>query len=170
MPLDPSRSTPQGFWRFAAEYLLAARAVHAELDAGASLLFPTLHLYGLAVELSLKAFLLKRGVPLDKVRRLSHGIADALALARRRRLGAVVKLSRYDVNAIRALNITYASTQLRYIVTGITKVPRAVAEVAHAAERLVLGVESYCTGLSGQLERRRRNGARPTVRAHQPRA
>lgn len=168
MPLDPSRSTPRGFWRFAAEYLLAARAVHAELDAGASLLYPTLHLYGLALELALKAFLLKRGVPLKDVRKLWHNLVDAMTLARRRRLGRLVKLSRQDMSTIRALNVTYSSTELRYKRTGSTKVPRDVAGVARIAERLVVGVETYCAGYTGQLarlQRRRRHAVPPAAPA-----
>ncbi len=55
------------------------------------------------------------------MRHLSHNLEDALALARRRKLGKVVKLSLAEVRAIRVLNITYGSTELRYIVTGNTK-------------------------------------------------
>jgi hypothetical protein len=133
---DPTRSTAHGFWRFSADYLLAARAVDVKLKDEGRLFFPTLHLYGLAIELSLKAFLLKRGVSLQTLRRdISHSLTKALTLARRHKLGRVVRLSRAEVNAIRALDLTYSSNQLRYIVTGSTKVPQLV-EVTRASEQL----------------------------------
>jgi hypothetical protein len=152
MQLDATRSTPAGFWRFAANYLGAARAVNAKLELGGSLLFPTLYLYGVAIELALKAFLLKRGESLSKLKRLSHSLTDSLALARRRKLGRVLKLRHFEIGAIHALDITYSSTQLRYIVTGTTRVP-TVSLLAAVAERLVVGVEGYCTGMTGQLKR-----------------
>jgi hypothetical protein len=139
-----------GFWRFAANYLRAARAVHAQLDTEGTLLFPTLHLYGLAIELSLKAFLLKRGSSLSQLQRISHSLTKALAAARHRKLGRVVSLSRYDERAIYALDITYASNQLRYIVVGSTTVP-TITLVAAAAERLVSQTEFYCTGAKGRM-------------------
>jgi len=87
-----ARSTPHGFWRFAANYMLAARIVEVRIHEEGQLFFPTLQLYGIAIELALKAFLLKRGLTLNQVRSLSHDLAKALALARRRKLGREVKL------------------------------------------------------------------------------
>jgi hypothetical protein len=67
MVLDPNRSTPFGFWRMARDYLHAARAVRAA--HGERRLYPLLHLYGLAIELSLKAFLLSPPTALERRRR-----------------------------------------------------------------------------------------------------
>ena len=144
-----ARSTPHGFWRFSADYLLAARAVDVKI-AQHRLLFPALQLYGITIELGLKAFLLKRGHTLAHVRGLSHNLSKALALARRRKLGRSVKLDRREVAAIQILDITYSTHQLRYIVTGSTRVPQLVY-IARAAEKLVLGLEHLCTGQSGRL-------------------
>ena len=146
MTLDPTRSTPVGFWRMARDYLHAARAVKAA--HGERKLFPLLYLYGLAIELSLKAFLLKGDSSLQEVKNLSHRLAKLLAQARRRRLGREVKLSRRDLAAINTLDVTYSSDQLRYVVTGATVVPQ-VSALAAAAESLVAGVEHYCTGYRG---------------------
>src|SRR5690242_4361862 len=112
MVLNPTRSNSVAFWRFSANYLLAACAVNAKLDTAGALLFPALHLYGLSIGLALKAFLLKRGHSLSQVKGLSHSLTKTLSTARRRKLGRVVKLSRYDVGAICALDITYASNEL----------------------------------------------------------
>ena len=119
--------------------------MNSKLSESGALLFPTLHLYGLAIELGLKAFLLQRGCSLSQVRRISHSLSKALKLARRRKLGRVVKLSRFDLRAILILDITYSSNQLRYIELGSTKVP-TVSQLATAAERIVGGVEHFCTG------------------------
>jgi hypothetical protein len=150
MALDPTRSTPHGFWRFAADYLLAARMVDVKIRGEGHLFFPTLYLYGIAIELSLKAFLLKRGRTSAEVKSLSHDLTKALALARRHKLGRVVRMDRREIDAIRILNITYSSNLLRYIVTGATKVPQLVY-IARAAEQLVIGLEFLCTGVRGRL-------------------
>lgn len=144
------RSTPHGFWRFAADYLLAARCVDTHIRKNKSVYFPSLYLYGISIELSLKAFLLKRGESLEDVKNLSHNLNKILAKARRRKLGLEVKLEKRELDAIHVLNITYSSNLLRYIVTGSTKVPNFVY-VARVAEELVLGLEELCTGTRGRL-------------------
>ena len=112
--------------------------------------FPALQLYATSIELSLKAFLLKRGKTLAEMKALSHNLTNTLAIARRHKLGRSVKLDRREIAAIEILNITYSSHQLRYIVTGATKVPQLVY-IARAARGLVLGLEHLCTGQSGRL-------------------
>lgn len=129
MTLDPARSTAHGFWRFAANYLLAARAVDVKIRKEGQLFFPALYLYGMAIELSLKAFLLQRGRTLAEVKSLSHSLTKALALARWHKLGRVVRMGRREVDAVRVLDITYSSNLLRYIITGTTKVPQLVVSV-----------------------------------------
>jgi len=86
-----ARTTPHGFWRFSANYLLAARIVEVKIHEEGQLFFPTLQLYGIVIELALKAFLLKRGLTLNDVRSLSHNLTKTLALARRHKLGREVK-------------------------------------------------------------------------------
>ena len=156
MALDPSRSTPFGFWRFASEYLLSARAVRSA--HGVQLAFPLLYLYGLSIELALKAFLLQRGESLARVKQLSHSLGRTLSCARRRQLGREVKLSAHEIDAIRVLDVTYSSNQLRYIETGVTVIP-PIDLVAHAAESIVLGLERYCTGHNIFSRRMRPNPA-----------
>ena len=148
MALDPNRSTPVGFWRFSRDYLRAARSVRSA--HGEKLLFPLLYLYGLSIELALKAFLLQRGASLSEVKHLSHRLVALLAAARRRKLGHEVKLSRSQLAAVRALDRTYSSDQLRYIVTGSTVVPQ-IPILAETAEAIVIGIENYCTGSSGHV-------------------
>ena len=137
-----------GFWRFSRDYLRAAKAVEAASDDSVS--FPALYLYGLTIELALKAFLLKRGLTLQKVKGFSHRLHEILLEARSRKLGLEVKLSQNDVRVIRLLDVIYSNHELRYIVTGTVRVP-PLTEVAAIADRLVRGLESYCTGGSGRV-------------------
>ena len=145
-----ARSTPHGFWRFAANYLLAARAVEVKIHEEGQLYFPTLQLYGISIELALKAFLLKRGLPATEVRALSHSLTKCLSSARKRKLGREVKLDRREIAAIHVLDINYSSNRLRYIVTGATNTPQ-LAYIERVAKELVLGLEMLCTGQKGRL-------------------
>jgi hypothetical protein len=150
---DPSRSTPHGYWRFAAEYYLAGEAAH---QARPALWAPILQLYGQSLELALKAFLLKRGVPPGRVRALSHGVAETLALARKRKLGTCVKLAANDLALINLLSASYSAHRFRYIETGATQLPNPDF-MAGIVYRVVDGLEMYCTGCRWGVHRRDRS-------------
>ncbi len=141
--LDPNRTTPHGMWRFGATYTAAGLAVVAsDKDR---LLVPALQLFGHSIELLLKAFLLKRGMSLQDLKRMSHGLDGLLKEARRRRLGAFVKFSKRELEFVALLNQSYSSTRLRYIVAGPVSLPPL--EVIEAiSKRLARGLENYCTG------------------------
>ena len=149
MSADPKRSTAHGFWRYSVNYFHAGEAVRH--SPGRPLPMPALQLYGQSIELSLKAFLLKRGVPLTTVRTLSHRLDDAIRVARRRRLGTQVKLRREDVDLIVLLNANYALHRFRYIESGSTRLPELEA-IASVSRRLVAGLEKYCTGMVWGLD------------------
>lgn len=149
MNFDPSRSTPAGYWRFAADYFLAGQAVHA---ASRRLMVPSLQLYGQSLELALKAFLLKRGVTLAEVNAMRHRLSEILKLSRKRRLGNEVKLSANDLALINLLSENYAAHRLRYIVAGATRLPEP-RYIAAVCERVVAGLELYCTGSSWGIHR-----------------
>ena len=129
--MSPEIRCSNSFWRIARDYLRAARSVKSA--HGERLLFPLLYLYGLSIELALKAFLLRRGAPYSEVRDYSHGLAGLLSAARKRKLGSEVKLKRVHVAALRALHVTYSSNQLRYMVSGRTVAPN-VSHLAEVAE------------------------------------
>ena len=124
MSFDSSRSTPAGYWHFAAQYFHAAKAVNSTKR---NITIPTLQLYGQSVELVLKAFLLKRGTTLAEVNAMRHRLEEILQAARKRRLGTEVKLSRNDIALINLLSENYASHRFRYIVTGATRIPQPKA-------------------------------------------
>ncbi len=150
MTFDPARSTPVGYWRFAAEYFLAAQAAHSKHP---KLWAPILQLYGQSLELALKSFLLKRGVPLQHVANMRHHLAEILKLARKRKLGTEVKLTARDLALINLLSENYAIHRLRYIVTGSTQLPKP-DYIATICNRLVGGLELYCTGSRWGVQRR----------------
>lgn len=112
--------------------------------------FPTLNLYGISIELALKAFLLQRGKSLSQVKNLSHSLTKAMKLARRHKLGRLVKFDAKELAAIYALDTTYSSGRLRYIGTEIITLPVALY-ISRAAEELVLGLEEYCSGSKARL-------------------
>ncbi|MBT9569369.1 MAG: hypothetical protein IV085_13855 [Thiobacillus sp.] len=151
MNFDPTRSTPVGYWHFAAQYFHAAQAVKNTDEQRLTL--PALQLYGQSIELALKAFLLQRGVSLQDVEKLRHKLTEIVALARRRHLGTEVKLNRHDLTLIHLLSENYSTHRFRYIVTGVMKIPQPES-IAPVCERLVAGLEQYCTGLSWGLGRR----------------
>jgi hypothetical protein len=149
MSFDPQRSTPTGYWHFAAQYFHAAQAVNA---ASSRLIFPALQLYGQSIELVLKAFLLKRGATLQEVNAMRHRLADILQAARRRKLGVEVKLDKNELALIQLLSENYAVHRFRYIVTGATRVPQP-AFIDPICERLLVKLEMYCTGTAWGLHR-----------------
>lgn len=142
MNFDSSRSTPSGYWHFATQYFYAAEAVNASTK---NLMFPALQLYGQSIELALKAFLLKRGNTLSEVNAMRHRLAEILQTARKRRLGAEVKLGNNDIALINLLSENYSLHRFRYIVTGSTRLPQP-GHIAPICERLLVGLEQYCTG------------------------
>jgi HEPN domain-containing protein len=151
--IDPTRSTPAGYWRFASEYFQAANAVESSYPR--RIFFPTLQLYGQSIELALKAFLLKRGASHEDIYNLRHNLSGILGQARKRRLGMEVKLSNNDVALIRLLSKSYSDQSFRYIVTGVTQIPLP-SSIAPICEHLVEGLEQYCTGHSQQAHSKHR--------------
>lgn len=83
---------------------------------------------------------------------MRHRLTQILKTTRLRRLGTEVKLSRRDIMLIQVLDVNYSQHRLRYIVTGATQVPNTDL-VSQLTERLVLGLEHYCTGMQWGFSR-----------------
>jgi len=132
-----------GMCRFAREYVAAGHAVLREDQFGFS--SPLYFLFGHAIELALKAFLLARGTPYNTLRfkPYAHDLSALLKEARRRRLGSLCKLSKQDVGLIHLLNAQYATKRFEYIVTGSYTVP-APDVLFVVAAKLVKSLEAYC--------------------------
>ena len=143
MPRVKAKSGPLGYWRFAKSYFDAAEA--AQSSGGEKLMFPVLNMYGVAIELLLKAFLLARGKSPSTVRKYGHDLSALLGAARRRKLGVEANLTRHNLAAIRLLSRTYGSQpyELRYFSPGFMRVPTLEA-AHHSTECLVVGLKGYC--------------------------
>lgn len=111
---------------------------------------PTLQLYGQSIELVLKAFLLKRGTTLEEVKAMGHRLAEILQAANSRDLATQVTLTENEVALINLLSENYALHRFRYIVTGATRIPQP-EYVSPICERLLVGLERYCTGTAWGL-------------------
>jgi hypothetical protein len=138
-----NRTSPAGLLRFANEY---ARAAMIVADANDRLHNPSYFLAGHSIELSLKAFLLKRGVPytdLRSPRRFGHNLVALLVEARRRKIGREVAIDRSVDRQIPVLNEMYASKRFEYIVTGAYTVPH-LDHLTWFAVHLATGLRGYC--------------------------
>ena len=133
MKTDPTRVSARGYWRFARDYFRAAESV---VGSHQDLMFPALYLCGHSIELALKAFLLGRGETHEAVEKYKHHL-DRLVT---------------HLAAIRVLAETYSRYPhlLRYFVRGVTRVPTPSSALA-TTERLIRGLEPFCTGMVGRV-------------------
>lgn len=136
-------TTSAGLWRFGRDYLHAATLVHAGVKNKFSV--PAYYLVGHAIELTLKAFLVARGVPVTELakRRYGHNLVALLNRARRHRLGQFVKLDRSEIEAIGDLNAQYADKRFEYIVSGPASLP-PFAGLVFLTTALVTSLEQFC--------------------------
>ena len=141
---DPERTTPIGLLRYASEYLDAAIIVDdAEGEKpGYEIFAPVVvqYLIGHSIELSLKAFLLARGISLKELRvKYGHQLRELLDLACRHGLDEQVTLSSQERDAVLVLDDLYSSKELEYIVTGAKRFP-VHGPLESAAIRILRGV------------------------------
>lgn len=137
MPVPRSGVTsPFGLLRFAEEYRAAASVVMKSRD-------PTGHsnaafmLIGQSIELSLKAYLLARGLPLKTLKSgpFGHNLEHLMQEALRRRIDCLVPLHEFHRQAISLVSPVYHSHEFRYIVTGTVTLPKW-GFIHHAAAEL----------------------------------
>ena len=150
MIVNEQKTSAFGLWRFSRDYLNAAIAVKQPAQSVQDKLkqevsIPAYFLVGHAIELALKAFLRAKGMLVEELRSMQYGHnLDALAReSRRRKLGAVVKLTRTEFNAVLLLNLSYKPKELEYIVTGARRLPD-YADLVTIAQKLIQGLEGYC--------------------------
>jgi HEPN domain-containing protein len=106
--------TPLGLWNRAKEFAEAANVVANA--AGNQKSLPAYYLWGHSIELSLKAFLFSRGVPLRKLasRNFGHDLEALLEEAKRHNIKTVVVLTRSERLVIIALNYDYKAKHFEY--------------------------------------------------------
>ena len=152
--MKTSVTAPFGTHRLAGEFLAAALTVQPVARSEAAAIRQPVslvgyYLVGHSVELSLKAFLLGRGMTVNALRRKPYG-HDLVALvreARRRRLGNLSKLSRQDLAVVEALNECYNAKELEYAFTGARRLPHYSLAVA-LANTLLESIGPYCRRLA----------------------
>ena len=149
-----SPTEPFGCLRLAREYFKAARQVQRPAASAIDALrqdisFPAYFLVGHAIELSLKAYLLGRGMTINvlRSRKFGHNLESLLTEARRHKLGRFVKLSKFELDAIRILNQCYSAKDFEYAATGICRLPQ-YAGICATADRLTGGLRNYCIMLA----------------------
>jgi len=140
---DVTRTTPLGLARYASEFMEAALAADDKMGkkSGHEIVapVPVMFLVGQAIELSLKSFLLSRGVSLHKLRRdYGHNLHRSLRKAKELGLGSLVQFTEEEQSVLSLLDNLYSSKQLQYIITGATTFPvfgpleRAALKLIHA--------------------------------------
>ena len=136
-------TTPYGMWRYGNDFRKAALAVSSHYNDRAFM--PYYFLLGQSIELSLKAFLLGRGVSLKELRskKYGHDLKALLDEARRHRLGLEVKLENTHCAVIHLLGIEYLDKRFQYIRTGLMHLPD-IWLAQEAADKLSNGLEDYC--------------------------
>ena len=140
--MSDDRTTAFGMWRYGNDFREAAIAVAERHNV--RVFMPYYFLLGQSIELSLKAFLMGREVPLDDLRKkFRHDLKKLLTEARRRRLGLEVKLDKIQCGVIELLNVEYAERRFQYIQTGSMIIPEPEF-AAEAADRLSIGLKEYC--------------------------
>ena len=155
-------TAPLGAHRLAGEFLRAALATSPIPDSEVAELRQHISLVGFylvahSIELSLKAFLLGRGMPIGKLRSkpFGHNLVSLVTEARRRRLGLVVKLTPKDLLVLDLLNECYSVKELEYAFTGARRLPRYPLAVG-VASKLLKGLQPYCRKLAAN------NSSKPT--------
>jgi hypothetical protein len=138
-------TSPIDFGCFALEFFEAAQAVDNDVGMrpGYEIVPPVtvLYLIGHSIELSLKAFLLYRGVPLNQLRGRMYGHDLHACLSKANELGLAenVALSEDEQWVIEVLNQTYAVKELEYAVRGVKEYP-TYGPLERAAVRLFNGI------------------------------
>lgn len=108
--------------------------------------FPGYFLIARSIELSLKAFLLGRGIPISvlRSRKYGHNLEALLVEARKRKLGSEVKLTNIDIGVIRLLNFDYSSKRLEYLEKGGYYLPDS-DKSEKVANKLAHGLKGFCS-------------------------
>lgn len=115
--------------RYSHEFMEAALAVDNEIGTreGFEIVapIPALYLIGHSIELSLKSFLLHKGVPLRSLRskQFGHNLHACLRKAKELGLCAHIQFTDQEEGVFEILNSLYSTKQLEYIVTGSKNFP-----------------------------------------------
>ena len=106
--------------------------------------FPAYFLIGHSIELSLKAFLLAKGVESNLLKNIyGHDLAKLISECRRRKLGRQSKLTKNHVKAIKVLGLHYKHKSLEYTEVGTYTLPQYWI-ICKIASTLVHDLKPFC--------------------------
>ena len=137
--------TPLGFHTYATDFLTAAR----DLKPSDHFSPVPYYLCCRSIELSLKSFLLGKGVTKNILKeKLGHDLVNILKRARKEGISDLIKLSATQENCLRKANEYYASKGFEYFelanaIRGYRDRP-ALKELDGIAEDLVSKLKKYC--------------------------
>jgi hypothetical protein len=98
--------------------------------------FVRYQLYGQAIELALKAFLISQGTTDNKLRKIGHDLTTALKKAQSYDGFGSVGLSEADIGVITWLTANYKAKEFSYIRVGYYSLP-PLSAVSHVSNTLV---------------------------------
>jgi len=165
--MDIERISAFGTWRYAREFLDGATLVREppvgpleEMKFQHSVV--AYYLVGHSIELSLKSFLLCRGVSPKKLssREFGHKLNALRAEASRRKLGIEVALTKQEKATIDYFSGTYASKSHEYFATGSMRLPR-YSDLHAVATKLVEALHDISSLFGGSYRRHLRPFWRP---------
>ena len=141
------KSTPLDFWNYAKAFARAGAVVKCDIGNG-PYLEPVFYLFGQSIELSLKAFLLGRGIPIGKLSRkpYGHDLRFLLKTADEHCLRQEIYLYPRDRGAIMVLSKPYLQRRFQYsrLELGTGYILPDVSFLERAANRLVYILRPYC--------------------------
>lgn len=140
-------ATPSGFLTHAREFLAAGVLV---LNRAEGVSLPAYFLLGRSVELSLKAFLLARGVKASelKSRKYGHNLSSLLDAALERGIMRELKLETIEIGVIKLLSYDYMEKRFEYRDTGGTYHLPLIDVTEQVSRKLATDLESSCSKAS----------------------
>ena len=153
-PVEEERQTGVGLWRYAYEYLKAAKTVddHDPNPWVASSVTYQCACQG--IELAFKAYLRAKGYDLHSLRKMGHSLVKCMKTAAKCGLPA---RSAADGTVIRMVDRYYKTQEFRYIKTGIKEYPN-ISELLRAGAVLLdaiaadVAVATGNTGLANRMK------------------
>lgn len=143
------KETPEGFLQHAQEFWTAADLV---LNKAEGVSLPAFFLLGRSIELSLKAYLLHKGIPISELRkkRFGHNLKALLAESRSKGIEHYVKLEAIDAGVIELLSFDYEAKRFEYRITKGSYALPLLPETWEVAKRLAYELESAWKPISNE--------------------
>jgi len=126
-----------GLWNYARSFFLAANKLRGTEEMLSDV--PIYYLYGHAIELALKSFLLYQGYDEKDIRKIGHDLKDAWTKATDKSLDKPLANTTEISQVIELINPYYRHKELEYIVTGGKRYPY-ISEMHNVAEKIICAV------------------------------